>query len=233
MRSRGGSCLRISDKLLIAAYGLATAGQNPFTAEDLVMSAWKLFPDAFGLAGYADGAGKPLHPDSNRVFAEIMGSKPLRRMGLLRKTGSKTYELTQSGEEVARGLAFRQGVEGPGKSVLSRAVRQQARRLLESRVLTKFIEHGEEALTFHDACTFWGISPHISAVGFMGRVSNLRRTVELVSQEASDSAIFLEHGRGQVNPEDLVTLLELDEALRRRFKPEIDIILRRTDERAQ
>lgn len=64
----------ILEKLLIAAFELEEKGHKPFSAEDIVVASWQKFPDAFGLAGYQDR-----YPDSNRVFAEIMGSKPIRK----------------------------------------------------------------------------------------------------------------------------------------------------------
>jgi hypothetical protein len=89
--------LSVSEKLLLAAHTLEQQGKQLFSAEDLVVAAWRAFPLTFGLRGHADAAGTPAHPDSNRVFAEIMGSKPIRKKGLLVKTGTKMYSLTESG----------------------------------------------------------------------------------------------------------------------------------------
>src|SRR3989337_1721776 len=99
--------LSISEKLLLAAYSLEEDGRRPFSAEELVVSAWRKFPDAFGLAGHRDDDGRLSYPDSNRVFAEIMGSKPIRKRGLLTKVGSKMYQLTEVGREHARLLLGR------------------------------------------------------------------------------------------------------------------------------
>ena len=90
--------LSITEKLLLSALDLEENGRCPFSAEDLVVSAWKKFPDAFGLAGYRDTNSQLCYPDSYRVFAEIMGSKPIRKRGLLRKVGTKMYQLTEAGQ---------------------------------------------------------------------------------------------------------------------------------------
>ncbi len=94
--------LSITEKLLLAAYELEESGRRPFSAEDLVVSAWQKFPDAFGLAGYRNSTSSLAYPDSNRVFAEIMGSKPIRKRGFLKKVGTKMYQLTEAGHEHAR-----------------------------------------------------------------------------------------------------------------------------------
>ena len=104
---KSGDTFNIIEKLLLSAYELELDGKKPFTAEDLVVSSWQNFPDAFGLQGYRDSEGNLLHPDSNRVFAEIMGSKPIRKRGLLIKVGVKQYQLTEAGEELARLLKGR------------------------------------------------------------------------------------------------------------------------------
>ena len=89
--------LSVSDKLLLAAHGIGGDVRRTFTAEELVVAAWRRFPDVFGLAGHPDERGLPLYPDSNRVFAETMGCKPIRKKGYLVKTGAKTYRLTEAG----------------------------------------------------------------------------------------------------------------------------------------
>ena len=117
--------LRITEKLLLAAFDLEQRGHSPFSAEDLVVSAWQKFPDAFGLAGHRGDDGQLCYPDSNRVFAEIMGSKPIRKRGLLRKVATKMYQLTEGGREHARLLLRRTGESRVEKAGLSREIEQQ------------------------------------------------------------------------------------------------------------
>ena len=64
--------LTVPEKLLLAALE-ARKRSATFTAEDLVVAAWRLYPDTFGLSGYADQ-----YPDSNRVLTNIMGTKGMR-----------------------------------------------------------------------------------------------------------------------------------------------------------
>src|ERR1700733_5140009 len=83
--------LTVPQKLLLAALE-ARKKSATFTAEDLIVQAWKLYPDTFGLSGYGD-----LYPDSNRVLTNIMGTKGMRGKGWLRKVGEKQYRLTSAG----------------------------------------------------------------------------------------------------------------------------------------
>src|SRR6266702_659470 len=95
-----GSGLTVPERILGAAFALEAGGKTPFTAEDLVVSAWRLYKDTFGLQGYADQ-----YPDSNRVLTNIMGTKGLRGKGWIIKVGEKKYQLTEAGRAAAKGLS--------------------------------------------------------------------------------------------------------------------------------
>ena len=80
--------LTVPQHLLKAAAGLP----EPFTANDLVVAAWRAHPERFGLKGYADQ-----HPDSNTVLAPLMGRRGLVSKGHLDHVGPKLYRLTPAG----------------------------------------------------------------------------------------------------------------------------------------
>src|SRR5579884_1378433 len=84
--------LTVPEKILLGAHALEEAGQSPFSAEALIVSAWQKFPQAFGLKGYAEQ-----YPDSNKVLSSIMGEKGLAKRGWLAKMGQKLYALTREG----------------------------------------------------------------------------------------------------------------------------------------
>src|SRR5438270_10142925 len=89
----------VPEKILLAAYALEEAGESPFTAEALVVSAWKKYPVTFGLKQFAEQ-----YPDSNKVLASIMGERGLARRGWLSKVGQKLYALTREGRQTVRRL---------------------------------------------------------------------------------------------------------------------------------
>ena len=206
--------LSVYDKLLIAAFGLSLDGRSPFSAEDLVVAAWKMFPNTFGLSGHHDADGRPLYPDSNRVFAEIMGSKPIRKRGFLVKVAQKMYDITQMGRDVASQLEASRGISGrkedrAARVRLSRDVLAELRRLLGSRAVQKVDNAQIDALTFHDACLFWGITPQSSAIELDGKLANAKDTIAAAKRVLSSGETRFQHGGQPVSEEtlDLIFLI--------------------------
>jgi len=223
--------LSILEKLLLASYDLEETGRCPFSAEDLVVLAWRKYPGAFGLAGYRDGDGKLAHPDSNRVFVEIMGSKPIRKRGLLRKVGKKMYQLTESGRDLARLLARRLGGLQVEKAGLARRTEREIRRLFSSRAMVKARGNRQGDTSFLDACNFWGISPRSTAIELQGRIANIEKVVASVQEVVREGSVSFEHGGTAFGNTDLEGLLRVHRDLMRRFQAELGIIRKRTDER--
>jgi hypothetical protein len=227
--------LSVSDKLLVAATKLEESGSCPFSAEDLVVAAWRTFPETFGLRGHPDEKGVPLYPDSNRVFAEIMGSKPVRKRGFLVKVGQKMYKVTESGHQKARGLGVSSGGNiGAGeakKTTMRRDVEVEIRRLLASRAVQKVDSHQEESLTFYDACVFWGITPQSKAIELEGRLSLVADVIVAAMAAVKDGKARFQHG-GQVFSQGSVALLQqTHEILKSNFSEQVSAIMKRTDQR--
>lgn len=223
--------LSVSDKLLLAAFELEQHGNRPFSAEDLVVSAWKKFPDTFGLAGHQNEHSQLMYPDSNRVFAEVMGSKPIRKKGFLEKVGSKMYQLTESGRAQARIYLESEFGEPVKKVALARELKGQLIKLFKSKAVEKFRNNRFEDITFYDACAFWGISPRISAIEFEGRVANLRKIIETAQQMLKDQIASFEHGGNTFDNKDLNVLVSTNDQLMRKFENEIAVITQRKDKR--
>jgi len=228
--------LSVCDKLLVSAYRLAKGGTTPFTAEDLVVAAWQEFPDTFGLRGHHDDEGKPKYPDSNRVFAEVMGAKPIRKRGLLAKVGQKVYTLTETGRDLGAQLDEfaghdRRGVGTDAKVSLSREIVRKVRHLLNSRAVQKIDSGDVEGLTFHDACVFWGITPHSSAIQMQNRLANVEGAVSAAKRSLGNGVSRLEHGGEVLSDRTLELIKQTDATLRKQFQAELETIGRRTDER--
>ena len=224
-----GAKFTVSDKLILAAASLEETKGQAFSAEDLVVKAWEMFPDTFGLPGYNNENGLPLYPDSNRVFSEIMGSKPIRKRGLIQKIGRKKYRLTESGREFASLILARTG-NGPKKAGLSRDTKKELKRLLASRAYDKFKNGREEAITFYDACAFWGISPRSSAMNFTARREHVKTMIDLASESLhDDKKKELEHGGQAFSGSDIGKLNSLQDYMLNRFEDELNIIKSRAD----
>ena len=87
--------LTLRQKLLVAALHLG----GTCRVAELVVRAWRLYPETFALAGH------PEHPDSNRVQAKLCGVDGLCGLGWLERVDVGTYRVTRKGRLVARDLA--------------------------------------------------------------------------------------------------------------------------------
>jgi len=224
--------LSIQDKLLVAAYALEVDGRQRFSAEDLVVMAWRRYPEAFGLAGYNDRDGHPLYPNSNRVYAEIMGSKSLRKNGWLRKVGSKMYQLTEAGRAQARSIPGGAGSDAPDKWALAREQVAFIRRLFDSRAAGKFRAGCRDDISFFDACGFWGISSGSNAKDLWSRFAEIEAMLAAADESlCSRDAVRMKHGSAQFAIDDVKALKATHAFLQDRFKSEIEHIKGRVDER--
>lgn len=226
------SSLSVMQKLLLAANDLVNGGKETFSAEDLVVSAWTKFPDTFGMAGYRDERGKILYPDSNRVFAEIMGSKPIRLKGFLKKVGSKMYSLTDAGRIEANQLTIKMQNNTSQKASLAREVETSLRRLLASKAVEKFRNNRSSDITFYDACSFWGISPASASIEMEGQISNFLSVVNAAKDiSVKKTRVVFDHGGEGFGYDDIEILTSVHKALVEKFKEELELISKRRDQR--
>ena len=84
-------------KLLFAALLIDRwSGVSAFTRDDLVVAAWRLWPESFGLSGHD-------YPCSGRVVAKLSGRTGLVGQGLLRHDDG-VFRLTPKGRLAAQAL---------------------------------------------------------------------------------------------------------------------------------
>lgn len=228
--------LTVHEKLLLAAAGLDDAGQATFTAEDLVVAAWRLDPETFGLSGHVDDAGRPAYPNSNRVFVEIMGSKPIRKQGLLAKAGTKTFRLTESGRQRvselrARGTGTNGQPRSDAKVSFGRETVRKLQKLFGTRAVDKLRTGRRDEVTFTDAASFWGITPRSSAMAFQGRLGDVEGVLRAAEVASKQRPIRFEHGGRVHTHEEVQALLELHRSMLEDFSDQLDVIRKRRDER--
>lgn len=216
--------LTIQDKILLAAGELHSKGKSRFSAEDLVVSSWRLFPDAFSLLGYD-------LPNSNRVFAEIMGTKPLRKLGLIKKVGEKLYMLSEAGLIKFQFLSGASLSKNEEKLNVSRDLSNRIKNLLEARASQKFRQGREDDITFSDACVFWGITPRSSAIECEGALNGLDQVLSTISEIVGTSAKRFTHDGPMITNFDIEKLVSVHEFMKERFEHDLFIIRQRRDER--
>lgn len=120
---------------------------SPFSAEELVVAAWRSKPSLFGLRGY-EGS----HPDSNKVLAALMGKRGLHSRGWLTRVAKRTYMLTTLG----RAALANPGVRVLQSSVLSQKQIVQLLHIERGAANSLFCAGRKNELTFSVACDFWG-----------------------------------------------------------------------------
>jgi hypothetical protein len=228
--------ITVHEKLLLAAAGLTEAGNTTFSAEDLVVAAWRLDPETFGLAGHVGEDGRPAYPNSNRVFVEIMGSKPIRKQGLLAKAGTKRFRLTESGSQRVAQLqaASNNGTPATNAAVkvaFGRDTSRKLQKLLGTRAVEKMRDGREDQITFHDASSFWGISARSSAMALQGRLGDIDGVLRAAEHAAEHRSIRFEHGGRIYSKDDIAELRQLHDSLLTRFSDQLDVIRGRRDER--
>jgi hypothetical protein len=218
--------ITLHEKILLAAFALEEAGQTPFSAEALVVSAWKQYPAAFGLKDFTQQ-----YPDSNKVLVGLMGERGLARRGWLEKLGRKQYALTREGRQTVRRIMH--GEARPverRKTTTVRLSREQEKLLLhlfESSALEKFREGRTKDLVFADACRYWGITENLSARDLDDRLRLFRATLTEIDRLLSHSGEAVIQGGRSVSGDDVSKLYELHTLLEQRFGRHIALLRNR------
>ena len=211
-----------AEKILIAARRLDAKGHSAFSAEDLVVEAFKTFPGDFALKGYPD------YPDNNSILTLLMGKDArLIVSGWLEKTGTKKYRLTTKGVHDAAALADAAGLEHAG-STTSRSSRQTEEalgHLLTSDAFQKFRAGDAESITFHQFCRFLGLAAPDTWQKIQGKIEAARHVVDearKLGEAGQNLRINFRGANHTYMPDDLMTLKAAFDALGTRFKREMD-----------
>ena len=143
-----------NDYILIAAKRLEKEGHSPFTEVQLLLKAWGLCKEKFGLSGHEES-----YPDNNSTRCQIVGKIGLVALGLLDKSSPGEYRTTQLGRDwaaKAEADIHTTRISGFVKKTKITA-RQDAllQRLLNSTARRYYISMHRDDLTFRDACVFW------------------------------------------------------------------------------
>ena len=95
MRSNARSRrLNQGEMVLLAMYRFSNASQEPIPYAEIVLQAWRDYPDTFSLRGH------PEHPDASDIHKRLYG--PLKTAELVESLGNKVFRLTEKGVEQAR-----------------------------------------------------------------------------------------------------------------------------------
>jgi hypothetical protein len=148
--------------------------------EDIVVKAWELFPQEFGLRGYVDR-----FPDSSDLHKPLYG--PLKREGLVR-VQNKKFGLTD------RGLGITNDLREPTKADSRTGARVRRDQLIEIDRLAKKAavqlvrEERMSELLDTDLYDFYGVTVRTKAADFEGRIRTVDDAID-AAVAAQDSSI--------------------------------------------
>src|SRR5438876_4033251 len=147
--------LGLKQQILLAAFDL-TEGDltRTFTAEELLVHAWKNDKQAWGLRGFEES-----HPDSSKLFKELdahAGKQGITGEGLLEKVHRRVFRLTPTG--LAQASALRPS-DTIARDKADRQLEQAVKRIIEHPVLREWLKDPTRPKYFREAGHFWGIAP--------------------------------------------------------------------------
>lgn len=214
--------LSLDEEVLLAAADFEAA----FTAEDLAIAAWRKFRDSFGMEGH------PEYPDSNRVYTKLMGKKGLVGRGWLVKVSEKRYQLSEAGKIKAKALSTPRVPSTGLRAVLNRDQKRILEKLLSSRVTAKLKGGEPETVGFHDACSFWDISPRSSASVLNARLGTVEAVIDTAEKAIREQGnLAISQGATPIGIDEIETLRKAHRTLLEKFKRDLDVIRQRQDER--
>jgi len=141
--------------------------------EDIVVAAFKHYPEDFQLRGY------PQYPDSSDVHKPLY---EMKQQGLLR-SANKTFELTARGLEVAAKLMHS---ETENKDRLTKLEESEINRIVSSAAFGLFQEGRKDSILDTDFYEYLGVTVRTSRANCLGRLSNVEHAVVAHEQKRAD-----------------------------------------------
>lgn len=214
----------LKTQLLLAAVELSKGDlKRRFSSEELLIEAWKRWPQAWGLRGF-----ERLHPDSHRVHRELdsrgKSSKGLVSQGLLTRVRPRVYKLTPKGLATAS-QASHSNVEVREKA--TRELEQEVNEILAHPVFRRWLEDRAEPKRFRDAGRFWRIAPGTPPPVIRQRIEKIENSLQAArdfmivrgAEEIADQRGKMLYDKG-----DLARCLEFQLTLKSRFADDLGFL---------
>lgn len=200
-------------KILVAMHRLSQGRAVLLDYDDIVVEAFKMFPDEFALRKH------PEYPDSSDIHKPLYGA--LKKQGMVR-SADKRFALTPRGVEAAERLIAVAGnllESAPSPGRLTRDVEDQIDRMLASDAFRLFRDSEQDRILDTDFYAFLGCTVRTEPATFIGRLASSREAIEV--------AVEL----GKPDPDAVDSLKELFAFLQKRFHREIEISSKRKSRR--
>jgi len=160
-------------KILAVMYELCRGDATALQYEDIVVAAFKRYPDDFQLRGY------PQYPDSSDVHKPLY---EMKQQGLLR-SANKTFELTARGLEVASRLTHS---EAENKDRLTKLEENEVNRILNSAAFRLWQEGCKDSILDTDFYEYLGVTVRTSRANCLGRLSNVEHAIGAHEEKRAD-----------------------------------------------
>ncbi len=217
----------ISLRLQVLLAALDCSGGDPrksFTAEDLLLAAWKRDPLAWGLRAH-----EKEHPDSEKIYTEIDRVSVSGRnvqgglvgIGLLEKVRKRTYRLTPKGLAEASAVA---GADPTSRAKAERTLANAIGAILSHPVFVNWQKDAATPRLFRDAGHFWGIAPGTPPSVIRARISETDHTLataQSLLDENGANEISARHGKALFDRNDIQRALEFHSTLKQRFASDL------------
>lgn len=158
-------------KLLIVLFELSEGQKIQLKYEDVVVAAYKRFPETFHLRGYKE------YPDSGDLI-----HKPLYDMkpkGLL-TANQKNFSLTEAGVRMAERIIGGTSRGGVSHFKPSREIGNEIERILSSEAFAFFMNKQSEKIFDTDFFQYLGASVNMSKNEFLNRLSSTEYAIKQV-----------------------------------------------------
>jgi hypothetical protein len=211
-----------AELLLMTALRLTNDGFATFSADNLIVEAWKANTAAFGMKEYIQ------YPDTHRAYSYLCGAKGLVGCAFLCRINGK-YALTEKGlRKVLSLLGEPQEAPrtAPGGVVGVKPVRlSPAHEAQLCRVLMEGPDRRKPLAkwTFTDACLWWRL---VDEDCDNERVETQGRLLGEIAALLAGQRAVLPNCR-EVAGEEVAELVQLDAALRDRFKSHLKLLSNR------
>ncbi len=214
--------LGLRQQALVAAVRLTDGNpEKRFTAEELLVEAWRLDHAAWGLRGFEDH-----HPDAEKINKELnrRGSIGLVGHGLLERVGAMVYRLTTAGLHEASQL---QPSDCIVREKADRKLEEEVKEILEHRAFRAWLADPSKPKYFREAGHFWGIAPGTPPRTVRERVRRveniLGRAITTLDQRGVE-AITQQRGQLLFDRHDIQRCLEFQSLLKERFERDLRLL---------
>lgn len=218
----------LRQQVLLAALDCSGGDLNKtFTAEELLLAAWRRDRSAWGLRGH-EGE----HPDSEKIYKELdrvsIGGRNVRGglvgLGLLDQIRQRTYRLTPAGIAVA---SEAEGVSPGVRGTAERALADAVTTILSHPVFREWIQDSSTPKHFRDAGHFWGIAAGTPPTVIRARITETDKTLQQARAILDDKRVEEISGKGGkplFDRSDLERAMQFQAMLKERFGKELAIL---------